>query len=405
VNQKSRRNVDTHRCSRFELGQPIRQPLVLQRTITRHEHAGVFLNYMEGLPSSVISQYQYQWSRLVRRNTLTDPNTLPPSSRATSLLHLPQPDIIPILLPQQPSFHQVQLAHYNRLISSGRATQLQSSPLPPLLSAQHIQAVPGQRSGSSGGSTARTSKNTARVGHGNKESRKSSKGERALIAEKEKIATMPGKRLDMSSQLPHRPHIQHTNTNLSQQSNSVPSTPHQHPRDFSFESREPSPTAPHGHSPRSAYSESNIVLPSVRRVPQGGCQYETAQAHTKRRMPYSIGSERLENQDAATIKSKLSEDEERTLSTDMRELYDRLLPTQQSEARRKELIVKLERLFNEEWPGHVIKVHVFGSSGNLLCTDESDGQFVSNDFSRTLLTRSQSISALPQMRRKWKVSV
>ncbi|EHL00696.1 putative Poly(A) RNA polymerase cid11 [Glarea lozoyensis 74030] len=56
----------------------------------------------------------------------------------------------------------------------------------------------------------------------------------------------------------------------------------------------------------------------------------------------------------------------------MRELYDRLLPTQQSEARRKELIVKLERLFNEEWPGHVIKVHVFGSSGNLLCTDESD---------------------------------
>ena len=177
----------------------------------------------------------------------------------------------------------------------------------------------------------------------------------------------------MSSQLPLRPHIQHANTNLSQQSNSVPSTPHQHPRDFSFESREPSPTAPQGHSPRSAYSESNIVLPSVRRVPQGGCRFETAQAHTKRRMPYSIGSDRLEKQNAATIKSNLSEDEERTLSTDMRDLYDRLLPTQQSEARRKELITKLERLFNEEWPGHTIKVHVFGSSGNLLCTDESDG--------------------------------
>jgi hypothetical protein len=329
---------------------------------------------MEGQPPSVISQHQYQWSRLVRRNT--DSNTLSSSSRVASSQYLSQPDLVPILLPQQPSFHQAQLAHYNRLISSGRATQLQSSPLPPLLSAQHIQAVPGQRSGSSGGSTARTSKSAARVGHGNKEPRKSSKGERALIAEKEKSATMPGKRLDMSSHLPHRPHIQHANTGISQQSNSVPSTPHQHPRDFPFESREPSPIAPHGgHSPRSAYSESNIILPSVRRVPQGGCRYETAQAHTKRRMPYSIGSDRLEKQNAATIKSKLSEDEERTLSTDMRELYDRLLPTQQSEARRKELIVKLENIFNEEWPGHTIKVHVFGSSGNLLCTDESDGQF------------------------------
>jgi hypothetical protein len=331
---------------------------------------------MEGPPSSVNSQYQYQWSRLVRRNTLADSNTLSSPSLAASPQYLSQPDLIPILLPQQPSFHQAQLAHYNRLISSGRATRLQSSPLPPLLSAQHIQAVPGQRSGSSGGSTARTSKSAARVGHGNKEPRKSSKGERALIAEKEKLATMPGKRLDMSNQLPHRPHIQHTNTNISQQSNSVPSTPHQHPRDFSFESREPSPTAPNGHSPRSAYSESNLILPSVRRVPQGGCRYETAQAHTKRRMPYSIGSDRLERQDTATVKSKLSEDEERTLSTDMRVLYDRLLPTQQSEARRKQLIVKLEKLFNEEWPGHIIKVHVFGSSGNLLCTDESDGQFV-----------------------------
>jgi DNA polymerase sigma len=96
--------------------------------------------------------------------------------------------------------------------------------------------------------------------------------------------------------------------------------------------------------------------------------------HTKRRMPYSIGSEKLERKNDKDVKSKLSEDEERKLSTDMRELYDRLLPTEESDTRRKKLVEKLEKLFNDEWPGHDIRVHVFGSSGNLLCTDESDGE-------------------------------
>jgi DNA polymerase sigma len=96
-------------------------------------------------------------------------------------------------------------------------------------------------------------------------------------------------------------------------------------------------------------------------------------AHTKRRMPYSIGSEKLEKLEAAAVKDQLSEDEERKLSTDMRELYDRLLPTAESEDKRIKLVQKLEKLFNDEWPGHDIRVHVFGSSGNLLCTDDSDG--------------------------------
>jgi len=91
-------------------------------------------------------------------------------------------------------------------------------------------------------------------------------------------------------------------------------------------------------------------------------------------MPYSLGSEKLERLPAANVKSKLSADEERQLSTDMRELYDRLLPTPESEARREKLVQKLEKLFNDEWPGNNIQVHVFGSSGNLLCTDESDGK-------------------------------
>jgi DNA polymerase sigma len=77
--------------------------------------------------------------------------------------------------------------------------------------------------------------------------------------------------------------------------------------------------------------------------------------------------------DLSTVKSKLSEDEERQMATDMREVYDRLLPTEAVEERRKKLVQKLETTFNEEWPGHDIRVNLFGSSGNYLCSDDSDG--------------------------------
>lgn len=90
-------------------------------------------------------------------------------------------------------------------------------------------------------------------------------------------------------------------------------------------------------------------------------------------MPYSLGNERLEKINLEKIKSKLSESEERKLSTDMRELYDRLLPSPEVEENRKKLVQKLEKIFNDEWPGHDIQVHLFGSSGNLLCSDDSDG--------------------------------
>lgn len=90
-------------------------------------------------------------------------------------------------------------------------------------------------------------------------------------------------------------------------------------------------------------------------------------------MPYSLGNERLEKVDPSKIKSKLSPEDERKLSTDMRELYDRLLPSPEVEQNRKKLVQKLETIFNEEWPGHDIHVHLFGSSGNMLCSDDSDG--------------------------------
>ncbi|KAK5154666.1 hypothetical protein LTR04_005938 [Oleoguttula sp. CCFEE 6159] len=74
----------------------------------------------------------------------------------------------------------------------------------------------------------------------------------------------------------------------------------------------------------------------------------------------------------APLKVALDPAEEDRLSGDMRELYDRLLPSAESEKRRAQLVEKLESLFNNEWPGYSIKVHVFGSSGNLLCSNDSD---------------------------------
>lgn len=91
-------------------------------------------------------------------------------------------------------------------------------------------------------------------------------------------------------------------------------------------------------------------------------------------MAYNIGSDPLERSDLKTVKNKLSEDEERKLTTDMRELYDRLQPTDAVEEKRGRLVAKLEGFFNEKWPGHDIHVQLFGSSGNLLCSDDSDGE-------------------------------
>ena len=88
-------------------------------------------------------------------------------------------------------------------------------------------------------------------------------------------------------------------------------------------------------------------------------------------MPYALGGDPLEK--VPVVKTHLSPHEEKKLSGDMRELYDRLLPSADSEQRRAKLLCKLERILHEEWPGRDIAVRVFGSSGNLLCTSDSDG--------------------------------
>ena len=98
-------------------------------------------------------------------------------------------------------------------------------------------------------------------------------------------------------------------------------------------------------------------------------------------MPYSLGSDKLDQLKPSNIKTKLSADEEKRLTADMEKLYAELLPTEESEAKRQRFVQKLEHMLNTEWPGHDIKVHVFGSSGNLLCTDESDGMYPSTTAS------------------------
>ncbi|QIX00836.1 hypothetical protein AMS68_006353 [Peltaster fructicola] len=170
---------------------------------------------------------------------------------------------------------------------------------------------------------------------------------------------------------PQRPPIQ------SQISNSVPSTPYQQARDLRYPSRSPSPHRGLGnHSPRSVVSEA--VEPSVPngtlRMPIAPvvCKWETAPEWRKRRIPYVDGGDQELAPPEKKPRASLTPEEEEKLSRDMRELYDRLLPSDESESRRAQLVQKLDRILNEEWPGNDIKVSVFGSSGNLLSSNDSD---------------------------------
>ena len=170
---------------------------------------------------------------------------------------------------------------------------------------------------------------------------------------------------DLPSHVPLRPPFS------TQQSNSLPSTPYPHPRELAFVSRSPSPNR-RSSSPRSTHSEFNHILPAFRKA-HGGCKYETGMAHFRRRMQYTLGSELLPD-DPGPLKERLDPEEEEKLTIEMKKLYDRLLPSTESEERRARFVQKLEKLLNKQWPGNDIRVHVFGSSGNKLCSSDSDGR-------------------------------
>lgn len=89
-------------------------------------------------------------------------------------------------------------------------------------------------------------------------------------------------------------------------------------------------------------------------------------------MPYIDGGDQELGPAKKEPRRTLEPDEQDRLSGDMRELYDRLLPSAESEERRAELVDKLDRILKETWPERDVRVNVFGSSGNLLSSTDSD---------------------------------
>jgi DNA polymerase sigma len=111
-------------------------------------------------------------------------------------------------------------------------------------------------------------------------------------------------------------------------------------------------------------------MPTLRAPRPTSCKYETNAAFGRRRIPYT-SSEILERPKEEPKKS-LDPDEDDKLTGDMRELYDRLLPSEESSRRRLQFVEKLKHILHTEFPGNEFNVHVFGSSGNMLYTSESD---------------------------------
>ncbi|KAG0294520.1 hypothetical protein BGZ98_001743 [Dissophora globulifera] len=63
---------------------------------------------------------------------------------------------------------------------------------------------------------------------------------------------------------------------------------------------------------------------------------------------------------------------EAKLSMDMVDLFENLLPTEESHLRRTALVKKVENILHTEWPGQDFRAHPFGSTVNDLGTSSSD---------------------------------
>lgn len=89
-------------------------------------------------------------------------------------------------------------------------------------------------------------------------------------------------------------------------------------------------------------------------------------------MPYKESD--LLNPAVKEPKKALDAHEDDKLSGDMRELYDRLQPSVGNTRRRDQFVQKVKHILELEFPGSLFTVHVFGSSGNMLYTTDSDGK-------------------------------
>lgn len=248
-------------------------------------------------------------------------------------------------------------------------------PLPTVIVSPHSLSPPPQRD------SARTlsKKPPAKPAQAHPDSTDGNKGPRRSVPTSAPTMTanaLPAaasKRADAATQMrPQRPSL------VSQHSNSVPSTPMQVPRRYETRSRSPSPNGGLGsHSPRSVASEANSAMPSLRQARPFKCKFETNVGMLgRRRVPYQ--SDELLAQATEELKTTLDPHEDDKLSGDMRELYDRLQPTQADTEVREKFVKKVQRILETEFPGIEMKFHVFGSSGNMLWTAESDG--TTSDF-------------------------
>ena len=86
--------------------------------------------------------------------------------------------------------------------------------------------------------------------------------------------------------------------------------------------------------------------------------------------------------DPVRVNATLDKEKECKLDQDIANLYRDSLPSDESQARRDAVASKIRKILRDEFPNGEIQVSVFGSSGNLLNTDNSDGKF---DFMRTAL--------------------
>jgi DNA polymerase sigma len=119
-------------------------------------------------------------------------------------------------------------------------------------------------------------------------------------------------------------------------------------------------------------SEAVVGYGPAQRTQASICKFETGAEIRKRRIPYVEGGNEELGPPKKEPKRSLEPEEHEKLRVQMDDLYKQLLPSDESEERRAQLVKKLDRLLNEEWPGNDIRVNVFGSSGNLLSSSDSD---------------------------------
>jgi hypothetical protein len=185
---------------------------------------------------------------------------------------------------------------------------------------------------------------------------------------------MQGKKSDVAPQsiAGSRPSFRTRDTSQSAhstQSMSLPSTPNHHARQLNGASRSPSPPACLLDSPRSAASEP--VSTPYSKSQTAGCLYETLLVDARRRMPYSLGIDKLKLEKPKL--EQLSQAQEDRLTRNIQIEFERLKPSSESEVRRRRFLDKLALILNEQWPDYGTEVHAFGSTENHLCMNDSDG--------------------------------